>query len=94
MDNLTHKIPVMSAIYACDRVRQQKVRGTFLVHLVSDPCAVGDLCDDAPACVMHLNRSELTAALCLIGCMLRSAVQLQTFPTRMASEPVRSQSLG
>lgn len=53
------------------------VRNTFLVHLVSDAFDVGDLCDDPPTFVMQLNRKELTAALCLIGCMLRSAAQLQ-----------------
>ena len=53
------------------------MRNTFLVHLVSDAFDVGDLCDDQPTCVMQLNCKELTAALCLIGCMLRSAAQLQ-----------------
>lgn len=76
MDHLLPSNPAVSAIYACDRVRQL-VRGTFLRHLVSESLGVGDLCDDAPACVM-LKGSELTAALHPTGCMPRSAVQLQT----------------
>ena len=61
---------------ACDGVRQQLVSGTFLLHLVSDPFDVADLCADALA-VVPLIRSKFTAALWLIGCMLRNAVQLQ-----------------
>ena len=75
MEHLTRKIPAVSAIYACDRFRQQLVRCTFLMHLVSDPFGVRGLCDDAPACVMQLDGNEVAAVLCLIGCMLAVARQ-------------------